>query len=105
MRKGRAHLLGNTVIVCGRRAERLAELGERSPGIVGLPCDITDADQRRELAERVVAEYPSLDVLVNNAAVQLRFDVTEPVDLDRVLVGGAARMRAAPEQMFAAMNR
>ncbi len=75
---------GNTVIVCGRRAERLAELGERSPGIVGLPCDVTDADQRRELAERVVAEYPALDVLVNNAGVQLRFDVTEPVDLDRV---------------------
>lgn len=76
--------LGNTVIVCGRRTERLAELTARSPGIVGIPCDVGDATQRRELAERVVAEHPALDVLVNNAGVQLRLDLTGPVDLDRV---------------------
>jgi uncharacterized oxidoreductase len=76
--------LGNTVVVCGRRTERLAELSERSPGILGIPCDVTDAAQRRELAERVVAEHPTLDVLINNAGVQLRFDVSKPVDLDRV---------------------
>jgi uncharacterized oxidoreductase len=76
--------LGNTVVVCGRRAGRLAELTERSPGIVGIRCDLTDAAQRRELAECVVAEYPDLDMLINNAGVQLRFDVSRPVDLDRV---------------------
>jgi uncharacterized oxidoreductase len=76
--------LGNTVVVCGRRAERLAELTGRSPGIVGIPCDVADPAQRRALAERVTADFPALDVLVNNAGVQLRLDVTEPVDLDRV---------------------
>jgi uncharacterized oxidoreductase len=76
--------LGNTVIVCGRRTERLAELSERSRRIVGIRCDVTDAAQRGELAERVVAKHPNLDVLINNAGVQLRSDVTRPVDLDRV---------------------
>jgi uncharacterized oxidoreductase len=76
--------LGNTVVVCGRRADRLAELSERSPGIVGIQCDVSDPAQRRELAERVVLEHPALDVLINNAGVQLRSDTSRPVDLDRV---------------------
>jgi uncharacterized oxidoreductase len=76
--------LGNTVIVCGRRTERLAELRERSPGIVGIRCDVADAAQRRDPAERVIVDHPTLDVLINNAGVQLRSDLSQPLDLDRV---------------------
>ncbi|NUT34207.1 MAG: SDR family NAD(P)-dependent oxidoreductase, partial [Hamadaea sp.] len=72
---------GNTVIVCGRNTERLAEVGAASDRIVTRRCDLAGADQRVELAEWLIKEFPALDTLVNNAAVQYRFDVTQPIDL------------------------
>jgi uncharacterized oxidoreductase len=75
---------GNTVVVCGRREDRLAQVREQFPAIVTRRCDLTRADQRRELVDWVCARYPALDVLVNNAGVQLRFDATRPADLTRV---------------------
>jgi uncharacterized oxidoreductase len=74
---------GNTVIVCGRDEARLAEVSAISPRIHARRCDLADAIQRVELAEWVVKEYPDLDVVFNNAAVQYRFDVTKPIDLVR----------------------
>lgn len=75
---------GNTVIICGRREDRLAEVRERSAGrIATYRCDVSDAEQREELAAGLVKDHPDLNVLVNNAGVQLRFDVTKPIDLGR----------------------
>ncbi|MEV0270837.1 SDR family NAD(P)-dependent oxidoreductase [Hamadaea sp. NPDC050747] len=73
--------LGNTVIACGRDEARLAEVSALSPRIHSRQCDLADAAQRVELAEWVVKEHPDLDVVFNNAAVQYRFDVTQPIDL------------------------
>ncbi|NUR71647.1 MAG: SDR family NAD(P)-dependent oxidoreductase [Hamadaea sp.] len=73
--------LGNTVIALGRDEARLAEVSSLSPRIHARRCDLEDAAQRVELAEWVVKEHPDFDVLYNNAAVQYRFDVTQPIDL------------------------
>ncbi|MCP2324878.1 putative oxidoreductase [Hamadaea flava] len=73
--------LGNTVIALGRDETRLAEVSALSPRIHARQCDLEDAAQRVELAEWVVKEHPDLDVIFNNAAVQYRFDVTQPIDL------------------------
>jgi uncharacterized oxidoreductase len=75
---------GNTVIICGRREDRLAEVRERSSGrIVTYQCDVSDAEQREELVAALVKDHPDVNVLVNNAGIQLRFDVTKPIDLGR----------------------
>ncbi len=78
------HARGHTVIVCGRRADRLAELAVALPGLVTRACDLASAEDRVALAEWVVAEHPDLNVVVNNAGVQLTLDARQPVDLDRV---------------------
>ncbi len=75
---------GNTVIVCGRREDRLAEVRQRLPRIVTRACDLAGAEQRLELVDWLVERHPAVNVLVNNAGVQLRFDATRPVDLARV---------------------
>ena len=75
---------GNTVIVCGRREDRLAEVRQRLPRIVTRACDLGTAEQRLELVDWLVERHPAVNVLVNNAGVQLRFDATRPVDLARV---------------------
>ena len=77
-------LAGNTVIICGRRAERLAQIKETHPHIVTRVCDMADAAQRKDLADWVTKEYPALNMLINNAGIQLALDLTHPVDLSHV---------------------
>jgi len=74
------HRAGHQVITCGRRTDRLAELRDAYPDIVTRGCDLADAGQRAELAAWVVADHPELNVLVNNAGLQLPFDATRPAD-------------------------
>lgn len=76
--------LGNKVIICGRRQERLSRIQEKHSGIAARTCDITKEDEREALAEWVVAHHPEVNVLINNAGVQLLTDLTQPVDLKRV---------------------
>ena len=76
--------LGNAVIACGRRKERLDALRAEHPDIVARVCDIADEGQRAELASWAAASYPQLNVLINNAGIQLTADLTRRVDLPRV---------------------
>lgn len=61
--------LGNTVIVTGRRQAVLDEVKARHPGLHTIQSDIADPAQIAALAARVKAEFPKLDVLMNNAGV------------------------------------
>jgi uncharacterized oxidoreductase len=66
----RFHAAGATVVVCGRREDRLREVAAALPGLLTRVCDLAQADERRALAEWVVGEVPGLNVLVNNAGIQ-----------------------------------
>jgi len=74
----------NTVIITGRREDRLAEIKSRYPEIITKVSDVTDAAQRVELSEWLTIEYPGTNVLINNAGVQLVTDLTKMVNLNRV---------------------
>lgn len=74
----------NTVIICGRRADRLDEVSLHHPGIITRVCDVADTAQREELVQWLVTNYPDTNVLVNNAGIQLLTDLTNPCNLDRV---------------------
>jgi uncharacterized oxidoreductase len=65
---------GNTVIVCGRRLDRLNEASNSLPGMVTLVCDIARPEERIALVEKCLREHPALNVLVNNAGIQLEVD-------------------------------
>ena len=75
---------GNTVIICGRRKDRLDAIKADNPGIITYSCDITNASEREELQKWVVTNYPTLNIVINNAGVQLTADLTKPVELDRI---------------------
>jgi uncharacterized oxidoreductase len=78
------HELGNAVIVCGRRKDRLERIGRAHPGMATIVCDVADASQRVRLRDEVVERFPAANVLINNAGVQFPVDLTKPVDLARV---------------------
>jgi len=63
------HQLGNQVIIAGRRQDVLDDTTKANPGILSLNLDINDPEAIQEFAARVTAEYPSLNVLINNAGI------------------------------------
>lgn len=63
--------LGNEVIVTGRRQLVLDQLRESYPEIHTIQSDVADSSQVSSLARRVKADYPKLDVLMNNAGVMI----------------------------------
>jgi uncharacterized oxidoreductase len=65
---------GNEVIICGRREGRLIEAQRSLPGVHIRACDLSQAAKRRELYDWITANYPALNVLVNNAGIQRRID-------------------------------
>jgi uncharacterized oxidoreductase len=72
---------GSTVVVCGRRAEQLAEAKRRCPALHTLRADVSTAEGCKALVAEALAEFPALDVLVNNAGMQYRgAPLTEPQD-------------------------
>lgn len=66
---------GNTVIVCGRREHVLQEAKEKVPGLITRVCDLNMESDRLALFDWVTAAYPDVNVLVNNAGIQLRYNV------------------------------
>ncbi|GAP56711.1 uncharacterized oxidoreductase DltE [Arthrobacter sp. Hiyo6] len=75
---------GNTVIICGRRNDRLEELKARYPDLVTIQCDLMEAASRENLVRRAIQECPDLNMLINNAGIQLTADLTNPIDLSSV---------------------
>ncbi|HEX8462446.1 MAG TPA: SDR family NAD(P)-dependent oxidoreductase, partial [Segetibacter sp.] len=76
--------LGNKVIICGRRENRLNEIEKSNPGIITRTSDVASSKDREDLANWVITNYPDVNVLINNAGVQLLTDLTKPIDLSRV---------------------
>lgn len=65
----RFHDLGNTVIVAGRRVEALDRVTAGRPGMHAMPLDIAEAGDIAAFAERIIAEHPTLNVVINNAGI------------------------------------
>lgn len=71
---------GSTVVICGRRADKLAEVQAAFPQVHTIVADVAEARERVALVERVTREFPDLNVIVNNAGIQRRFRMTEAAD-------------------------
>jgi uncharacterized oxidoreductase len=65
---------GSTVIICGRREDKLKEAQAKYPQLRARVCDVADPAERKALFDWVVREFPALNVLVNNAGIQQRVD-------------------------------
>lgn len=61
---------GNTVVICGRREDKLREAQARDPGFAFRVCDVSVESERIALVEWLEKEFPALNVLVNNAGMQ-----------------------------------
>ena len=63
---------GAKVALCGRRGDYLKEKAniikeETKNDVLDIQCDVTDADQCKNLVEQTISHFKAIDVLVNNA--------------------------------------
>lgn len=63
------HALGNGVIIAGRRKQALDKVTAANPGMASLTLDIENPGSIRAFAAQVEADYPTLNVLINNAGI------------------------------------
>ncbi|WP_342045002.1 SDR family oxidoreductase [Bacillus sp. OTU530] len=68
---------GSKVIVCGRREGKLQEATKKFPELITRVCDVTIEAERVALFEWVTSQYPELNVVVNNAGIQQRYNILE----------------------------
>jgi len=74
---------GSDVLVCGRREGKLREARKKYPNLHTHVCDVGKERGREAFADWAMREFPTLNVVVNNAGIQLRSLLTEPTAWDR----------------------
>ncbi len=81
------HKQGNQVIIAGRRQSVLDETIAANPGMTSLTLNIEDPDAIKAFATKVAADFPTLNVLINNAGIMKPENLASdsPEDLANVL--------------------
>jgi len=72
---------GNVVIVTGRDQDRLDAVGRTLPGVHAFRSDVSDPTAIAALHDSVVAQFPTLDVLINNAGIMRTLNLDRERDL------------------------
>jgi len=95
------HKLENKVIVAGRRKANLADVAQANPGIDSVALDVANPENIAAVSKELMAKYPRLNVLLNNAGIMSLDDVSKPID-DKILTStfetnffGTVRMTSA----------
>jgi uncharacterized oxidoreductase len=68
--------LGNEVLICGRRTEKLKAAKSRLPQLHIRVGDVTKPRSRLALVRWATNRFKSLNILVNNAGIQHSVDFT-----------------------------
>jgi uncharacterized oxidoreductase len=96
------HQRKNQVIIAGRRKDRLAEVAQANPGMAWVELDIEDPASISTVAKKLIAEYPKLNVLINNAGVMNIDDVSAAID-EKLLVTTLTTNVMGPIRMTSAL--
>jgi uncharacterized oxidoreductase len=72
---------GNTVIVTGREQEKLDSAKRLLPGVHTFKSDVSNSGDIAVLYESVLAQFPALDTLINNAGIMRNLKLNQTRDL------------------------
>ena len=96
------HKAGNKVIISGRRRAMLDETTKANPGMEAVELDIQDPGSIQEVARKLVADYPELNVLINNAGIMKGDNVFGELE-DEVLTSTVETNLYGPMRMTSAL--
>lgn len=97
------HALGNQVIISGRRASVLDEVTKANPGMASFVMDATDAADISAFAAKVVAAYPALNAVINNAGIMKNETIASAPDYLAIAEETIATNLLAPIRLTAAL--
>jgi len=98
------HRRGNKVIISGRRKANLIEVARANPGIDWIELDIDDPSSISAVATKLMAQYPKLNVLINNAGIMKLDDVSGSVE-DELIVSTLTTNLMGPIRLTSALIR
>ncbi len=75
------HRRGNTIIVTGRDQDRLDAVALALPGVHTVRSDVSDPGAIAALHDEMMARFPALDTLVNNAGIMRNLNLNDERDL------------------------
>jgi len=75
---------GNTIIVTGRDQKKLDATRQELPGVHTFKSDVSDPSAIATLHDSVLAQFPQLDTLINNAGIMRNLDLNQDRDLTDV---------------------
>jgi uncharacterized oxidoreductase len=96
------HKLGNKVIISGRRKEHLDATTKANPGMDSVELDISDPANIIAVTTKLIADYPALNVLINNAGIMLIDDAAGKID-DQLLTSTVTTNLLGPIRLTSAM--
>ena len=96
------HKQGNQVIISGRRKGHLDAVTRANPGMVSIELDVTDPASIAAVVGQLTRDFPTLNVLINNAGVMQVDDVSAPVD-DELLVSTVTTNVLGPIRLTSAL--
>lgn len=96
------HHRGNRIIIAGRSAATLAEVAAANPGIETVTLDVADPESIARVTRDVLAQYPSLNVLISNAGIMGADNLREPLS-DGRLVATVATNLLGPLRLVSAL--
>jgi len=78
--------LGNTVIITGRDQAKLDLTKKKLPGVHTFQSDVSDPEAIKQLYNNVTAQFPQLNIHINNAGEMRKIDLQdESIDLDNIV--------------------
>ena len=96
------HKLGNKVIISGRRKDHLAATIKANSGMQSVELDVVDPASIATVTKKLIADYPELNVLINNAGIMQIDDAAGAVD-EAVLVPTVMTNLLGPIRMTSAL--
>jgi uncharacterized oxidoreductase len=77
--------LGNTIIITGRDQSKLDMAQKKLPKIHTFQSDVSDPKAIADLYEKVIGQFPELNILVNNAGIMRKINLHDiENDLDDI---------------------
>jgi uncharacterized oxidoreductase len=72
--------LQNKVLICSRSGEKLEAAKKMLPELITYNCDLSKETERKNLAAGIQSNHPSLNMLINNAAIVHRNNFSKDPD-------------------------
>jgi uncharacterized oxidoreductase len=96
------HNLGNQVIISGRRKGHLDATTKANPGMQSVELNVEDPASIASVAKKLIAVYPKLNVLINNAGIMQIDDASGTID-DGLLVSTITTNMLGPIRLTSAL--